>query len=341
LKKQIIIVTFLVLFLGVGFLVYFGQQKVHTEKLYYSGTIDATQSELSFQVNGRVVGVLVDEGQPVEKDQLLAELDKSPYLSRRKEAEANLIRVEKNLQRVKTFLEVYEKTLPAEVERAGAGVSSARAVLNEAQKNKERYDKLYKNNVVSQMEWENAILRNDTAKARLSEANAVLKQARSNLKKLKAAGKEIEVAKAQYMAAKAALDFTGIRLEYTRLRSPFSGIVTSRNVEPGEVVTAGREVLTLSDLSTVKLKIFVGETEIGKVKPGQKVRVKVDAFPDKVYTGTVSFISTEGEFTPKIIQTHKERVKLVYLVKVSIPNPDVELKPGMPADAWLQKPGVS
>jgi HlyD family secretion protein len=64
--------------------------------------------------------------------------------------------------------------------------------------------------------------------------------------------------------------------------------------------------------------------------------VKSDTFPDKVYKGEVSFISPEGEFTPKIIQTHKERVKLVYLVKVSIPNPDLELKPGMPADAWLR-----
>jgi len=102
------------------------------------------------------------------------------------------------------------------------------------------------------------------------------------------------------------------------------------------VVTPGREVLTLSDLSKVNLKIFVTETEIGKVKTGQKVEVRVDTFPDKYYTGYVSFISPEGEFTPKMIQTHKERVKLVYLVKVSLSNPNGELKSGMPADAWLR-----
>jgi HlyD family secretion protein len=115
------------------------------------------------------------------------------------------------------------------------------------------------------------------------------------------------------------------------------GVVTSRNIEPGETVTPGREVITISDLSRVDLKIFVDETEIGKVKPGQKVDVKVDTFPGKTYTGSVSFISPEGEFTPKIIQTKKERVKLVYLVKVSIANPNVELKSGMPADAWLRQ----
>ena len=113
-------------------------------------------------------------------------------------------------------------------------------------------------------------------------------------------------------------------------------MITSRSVEPGEVLNVGREIMTLSDLSTVDLKIFVDETEIGKVKPGQNVDVKVDTFPNKIFKGKVSFISPEGEFTPKIIQTRKERVKLVYLVKVSLPNPDFELKSGMPADAWLR-----
>ena len=90
------------------------------------------------------------------------------------------------------------------------------------------------------------------------------------------------------------------------------------------------------DLSSIELKIFVDETEIGKVIPGQRVDVKIDTFPNKVFEGKVSYISPEGEFTPKVIQTQKERVKLVYLVKVFIPNPDLELKSGMPADAWLR-----
>ena len=121
-------------------------------------------------------------------------------------------------------------------------------------------------------------------------------------------------------------------MDYTQLKSPTVGILTNRNVEPGETVTTGREVLTISELARVDLKIFVDETEIGK-----KVDVKVDTFPGKSYTGYVSFVSPEGEFTPKIIQTKKERVKLVYLVKVSILNPKFELKEGMPADAWLRQ----
>lgn len=107
-------------------------------------------------------------------------------------------------------------------------------------------------------------------------------------------------------------------------------------MEPGEVVSPNREVITLSDLSRADLKIFVDETEIAKVKPGQDADIKVDSFSDKIYRGKVSFISPDAEFTPKIIQTHKERVKLVYLVKISVDNPKYELKSGMPADAWLR-----
>ena len=179
-------------------------------------------------------------------------------------------------------------------------------------------------------------LKYDTATAKMEEAKAALLQAKSNLNKIDAMEKEIAAAQAQVKAGQAAAEQAQLQLGYCRLAAPYQGIITSRNIEPGEVITPSRQVLTLSDLSSVKLKIFVGETEIGRVKPGQKVDIKTDTFPGKVYNGAVSFISPEGEFTPKIIQTHKERVKLVYLVEVTIPNPNLELKSGMPADAWLR-----
>jgi len=298
--------------------------------------MEATNSELAFQVGGRVVNISVREGESVENEQILAELDQSEYRARHEQASANLDRSEKKLRQLEMVLEIYKKTLPAEVARARAVVSSSRDTMEEARKHKKRYDTLFEKNVVSENEWETVKLRYQTADARLSEAEAVLEQAQSNLKKIEATGKEVEATKADVRAVRAALKITEIQLKYTKLKAPFNGIIVSRNVELGEVVIPGREVLTLSDLSTMDLKIFVGETEIGRVKPGQRVEVKSDTFPDKVYKGEVSFISPEGEFTPKIIQTHKERVKLVYLVKVSIPNPDLELKPGMPADAWLR-----
>jgi len=335
-KKRIIIVVFLALFIGVGLLVYFGQQTVQKGELYYSGTIEATQANLAFQTSGRVQAVLVREGQAVVKDQILAELDGAELASRLEQARANLDKSIKNQQQLETMLEVYQRTLPAEVARAEAGVASARFVLEDTRKNDQRYEQLFQKGVASAKERDLTRLNYDTAAARLAEAEANLSASRSNLKKIDAARQDVAAARSQIQAARAALEQADIQLQYARLKAPISGVITSRSMEPGEVVSPGREVLTLSDLARVDLKIFVDETAIGKVKPGQKADVRIDTYPDKIYTGHVAFVSPEGEFTPKIIQTKKERVKLVYLVKVSIPNPNYELKSGMPADAWLR-----
>ena len=335
-KKRIVIFVFLVLFIGVGLFVYFGQQSAQKGELYYSGTIEATQANLAFQTSGRVQAVWVREGQAVVKDQVLAELDGAELASRLEQARANLDKSIRNRQQSETMLDLYNQTLPAEVDRADAGVAAARLALEDTRKNDQRYEQLFQKSVISAKERDRVKLQYDTAVTRLAEVEAGLKAARSNLKKIDAARQDVAVAHSQIQASRAALEQTDIQRQYARLKAPAGGIITSRNVEPGEVVTPGREVLTLSDLATVDLKIFVDETAIGKVKPGQKVDIRIDTFPDKVYEGQVAYVSPEGEFTPKIIQTKKERVKLVYLVKVSIPNPDFELKSGMPADAWLR-----
>ncbi len=336
-KKKILMGAFVVLLLGAGLMVWFGQQSMKKDGLYYSGTVEAaTISNLSFQVGGKVLKVLVAEGQLVEKDQPLAELDRAEFEAARDQASATLDRSERSQDQAAALLEVYRKTLPDEVARAEAGVASARDVLTEAQSNKERYDQLYARQVVSKKEWETVKLNYDTARSKLAETEAVLRQAKGNLGRIGATEREVEAARAQAAASKAALEQARIQLDRTQLRAPFAGIVTSRNIEPGEVVTSTRQAITLSDLTAVKVKIYVGETEIGGVKPGQRADVKVDSLPGKTFEGTVTFVSPEGEFTPKIIQTQKERVKLVYLVEITVPNPNLELKTGMPADAWLK-----
>jgi HlyD family secretion protein len=388
LKKRLIIIFFLAILIAIGALVYLRQHQAQIAELYYSGTIEAKQAELAFQVNGKVVDLLVNEGQKVNKNQILTKLDQSEFLARRTQAQANLNSSIKALQQKEDILDLYKTTLPDEVARAEAAVTALEAQLNDlkagsraqeierarlacqaakitmeqARKDNERFERLYQEGTVSEKERDAVALRYETtfkeyegsketfgllkegyrketiraAEAKLAEGQAFLKQAKNNLKKITAAKSEVEVAAAQKKAARATLEVSEIQLGYTVLKAPFDGIITSRNIEPGEVVSPGREVLSIADMSTVDLKVFVGETEIGKIKPGQKVDVKTDTFPGKIYTGIVSFISPEGEFTPKIIQTHKERVKLVYLVKISIPNPDLELKSGMPADAWFR-----
>jgi HlyD family secretion protein len=328
--------VFVALLIGVGLLVYLDQKNNREKGLFYSGIIEATQANLSFQVPGRVAQVNVQEGQSVTKDQIIAELDRAELESRYAQAKANLDRAQKTKQQLETVLDISRKTLPSEVARATANVKSVKDTLKDAEKNDKRFEDLFRNGVITEKERDTMKLNYDVAKSRLAESESVLKLAQGNLTRIDAAKQDIEVATAQINSISASLNQASIQLAYTQLKSPIDGIITSRNIEPGETVNSGREVITVSDLSRVDLKIFVDETEIGKVKPGQKVDVKVDTFPGKTYTGTVSFISPEGEFTPKIIQTKKERVKLVYLVKVSIANPNFELKSGMPADAWLR-----
>jgi len=388
LKKRLILIAFLVFLLGVGGLVYWGQRKEGLSELYYSGTIEATQANLAFQVSGRVSEVFFDEGHAVEKKQLIAVLEQEEFLAWREQAQSDLMRSQENLKQMETILELNRKVLPAEVERVAASVKAlesqlaeleagyriqevdrarysyeqARFALEEARKDKQRFDKLFERKIIAENDKEGTDLKYETAlkeyerarkayellqegyrketvetaRSKLAEGRAAFKQARDNLKKIEATESEVAAAKAQVLSAEAALELAEIRLQHTELRAPFKGIIVSRNVEPGEVVSPGQEVISLADLSKVDLKVFVAETEIGMVKPGQEVEVKIDTFPAKTYAGNVSFISPEGEFTPKIIQTHKERVKLVYLVKIAIPNPDLELKTGMPADAWFK-----
>lgn len=387
-KKRLILVAFLVLLVGAGGSVYWGQHTKRTSELYYSGMIEATQANLAFQAAGRLSEVRVDEGQAVDAGQSLAVLDQGSALANRDQALANLMRAESTLKQMGTLLALNREALPAQVEMAEAAVQtlqaqllelesgyrdqdiqqaflaleSKRIAMEDARKDKLRDEELFQRKVIpekvldaSSLKYETAVKEHERAqqayallkegyrkesiqagRSRLHEARAALKLARINLKNIEVTEKEADVARAQVQAAQAVLELARIQLSYTELTSPFKGIVTSRNAEPGEVVTVGQEVISISDLSEVDLKIFVDETEIGRVKPGQKVDVKIDTFADKTYQGKVTFISSEGEFTPKIIQTRKERVKLVYLVKVKIPNPDFELKTGMPADAWLR-----
>ncbi len=335
-KKKAIILTFFGLFLAAAIFVYVAKEKNRQDELFFSGTIEATDSQLAFQVRGIVRDVLVSEGQAVKPGALLAVLDDSEYQAALGQAAANVEAARKTLSKIEATLTLLKESLPADIDRARAAVESAGAVYEEAKRNLERYEALFEIKAVSEQDRDAMKRHHDTALAGLAESRAALRQAESGLKKIDATEEERQAAMAQIEALEATRRLAEIQLGHTRLTAPFEGIVTSRNVEPGEVVTAGREVLTESDLSRVDLKIYVNETDLGYVHPGQAVDVKIDTFPGKTYRGTVSYISPEGEFTPKIIQTRKERVKLVYLVKVSIPNERLELKTGMPADAWLR-----
>jgi HlyD family secretion protein len=147
--------------------------------------------------------------------------------------------------------------------------------------------------------------------------------------------KELATARIQVKEAASALEVIQTQIEYSNLYAPASGVVLVKNAEPGEFVVPGGAVVTLGQIDKPWLKAFINETDLGRVKLGQKVIVTTDTYRDKEYPGKVTFISSQAEFTPKNVQTTKERVKLVYRIKVGLENPHNELKPGMPADAQI------
>jgi multidrug resistance efflux pump len=293
LKKKVILIVFLILLVGVGSLVYYGQHRLGTAQLYYSGTIEATRADLSFQLNGRVDAVLVDEGHAVKRSQVLARLDPAELMAYRDKADAELNRALETFAQTRAVLDLNRRVLPDEVMRAEAAVQALKAQLNElqsgfrsqevenvrltyektranmedAKRNKDRYDRLYDRRVVAQKDrdainliYEMALREFEqaretyaltkegfrkeeiqTARAKLAEGRALLKQARSNLKKIEVSERDVNAAQALVRSARSALHLSEIQLSYVELKSPFDGMVTSRNTEPGEVVSPGRK----------------------------------------------------------------------------------------------------
>jgi len=181
------------------------------------------------------------------------------------------------------------------------------------------------------------LVREGPRKEQIEQARAALQQAtaRDALVKAGPRKEQIEQARARLEQVRQALAAAETRLSYAVVVSPLSGLVLSENIEPGEYVAAGTPVVTVGELANVWLRAYINETDLGRVKAGQLARVRTDTDPNKVYEGRISFLSSQAEFTPRNVQTEKERVKLVYRVKIEIPNPQMELKPGMPADAEI------
>lgn len=173
---------------------------------------------------------------------------------------------------------------------------------------------------------------------KIAQARAALAQVTAQFELVLAGPRKetIQQATARTEQAKAGIQLAQTKLDNAILKSPLTGIVLSKNTEPGEFVAAGTPVVTVADLENVWLRAYINEADLGRVKIGQVVHVTTDTYPDKRYDGRVSFVSSEAEFTPKNVQTSQERVKLVYRIKVDIMNIDMELKPGMPADGIIE-----
>ncbi|GAB4558441.1 MAG: efflux RND transporter periplasmic adaptor subunit [Anaerolineae bacterium] len=175
----------------------------------------------------------------------------------------------------------------------------------------------------------------DAAEAAYHAAEAQVEQARAALERLQegATEEQIAAAEAAVRQSEAALDLLAEQRKKLTIVAPRSGTIVSRPVKRGEVVVPGQPLMRIADLDQVILTAYVPEDRIGWVRLGDQVSVTVDSFPGRVFTGRVTYISDRAEFTPKNVQTQEERINMVFAVKITLDNPDHELKPGMPADA--------
>jgi len=186
--------------------------------------------------------------------------------------------------------------------------------------------------VLKASEYDYALAKIDYERAvNLLEAGAISQQ------KLDEAKTKHDGSLAKVEQNKASLELAKTRLGFTDLASPLDGFVLVKSALVGEVVQPGAPVFTVLDLSNIWVTAYINEKDLGKIKLNQEVDVLTDTYPGKKYPGRISFISNEAEFTPKTIQTTEERVKLVYRVKVKVENTNLELKPGMPADAYIRE----
>jgi len=316
-----------------------------------NGRIEGDHYTVASKMPGKVVEVLVHEGDTVKEGQLQARLDDAQVRAKVDQAQAAVKALGAQLTAAHTTLDILRKQIPLRVDTAKAGVAHAEAALaaakasaEQAAKDAKRFQELLKKRTVEKHRAEQAELAWKVARAEYAAAMAALTQARKQLaeaelgwEQVRAKEQELTALEAQHEQARAALAEAKSVLDDLTILAPASGIVTTRIVNEGEVVAAGSPLIDIVDLDRLYLKVYIPGKEIGKVRLGLPARIYTDAFPDQPFPATVRYIASQAEFTPKEVQTPDERVKLVYAVKLYLEeNPEHRLTPGLPADAVIR-----
>ena len=287
-----------------------------------SGQVEATEVRVAAKVPGNLERVAVEEGDAVTKGSVLAVLDtvdlalvKSQNAADRDQARANLALLQAGSRR-------------EDVAGGRAVVAQRKADFEAADKELQRQQALLAKGLGAEKAVDDARGRRDMAKAALDAANESLARLVKGSRP-----EEIAGARAAYARAQAKLEASEEQVEDGVIRSPLDGVVTAKLAESGEYVNAGTGIVVVSDILHPWLTVFVGGSDLPKVKVGSVARVYTDAKGDKGRDGRVSYVSPTAEFTPRNVQTREERSKLVYRVKIQLDNRDGTFKPGMPADA--------
>jgi len=260
----------------------------------YVGVAEGTTFEVSSQYGGKLLERLVDEGAEVKKAQVVARLDAVDWTYQMDQ----LIAAKEELQ--------------AQLGSQGSLTAQASADNAFQQERLSRNKLLYQNQTISQQAY-------DDIRQASEKSSTVLQSAKYQQQVLQAKLKQVE----------AQINLMQRKIVDTEVEAPASGVISKTYYEMGEFTTAMRPIMEITSLDTVKTTIYVNQKEIPSIKQGQTVKVKIDG-SSEVFTGTVSWISSRAEFTPKYILTDETRSALVYAVRISVPNPNRIIKHGMP-----------
>jgi len=291
-----------------------------------SGTVEATEVQLGFLVAGRVESIGVREGDPVKAGQELSSLDLAETGARLNQARAQVEAARALLAELETGAR------PEEIAQARAARDAVLERLNDAGRDLERAERLFQGGAISKEAVEKARTAHQVAMNQHTQADEKLRELESGPRREK-----IEAQRAALAQSEANVAAIEAVLSQMVIRAPFDGLVSVRHREPGEIVSPGAPVLTIQNRDDRWVRIFVPEDRIGAVRHGAPATIVTDTYRDRSYTGSVAFIASEAEFTPKTVQTAEERVRLVYAIKVRITGDGTyDLKPGMPADVRLE-----
>jgi HlyD family secretion protein len=323
-KRILLIVVIFVAVAGLLYYLFTREKEEEGAFIKVSGNIEATEVDVGFKISGRIVSRFFEEGDWVDQGKVLAKLDDEDLRNRLDVARAMLMSAKARLNKL------LAGSRPEEIRQAEAALNQAKVDLQNKETQYERLKSLFEKKVVPKET-------SDNAEAAFKIAKAAFQKAEENYLLVKEGPRkeDIDDARAQLDQARASVKLNETQLSYTTLYAPISGVVLVKSGEIGEVVNPGTSIITMADIENVWLKAYIPETDLSKVKWGQEVIVTTDLRPKKEYKGKISFISSQAEFTPKQIQTEKERVTLVYRIKVDVSNKDHELKPGMPADGRI------
>jgi HlyD family secretion protein len=307
------------------------------DRIRASGYIEATEVQVAAEVGGRIVELSVAEGVRIEKDAVVARLDARDVelALRRARAERQQADAQRRLLLAGARPEEIRQA-EAQRDAAAADLATARDEMGAAERDFERFDALLAANAGSRKQRDDALTRRDVAQARVRGAEERVRSATEVVNRVRAGARsqEIEAAAARVAAVDAQIASIAKSASDAVVRSPLAGVVTEKLVDAGEIVRPGTPLAIVADLDHAWANVYIGEPDVPKVKLGQPATLFTDAGGPGI-PGTITFIASKAEFTPRNVQTAEERSKLVYRLKITVDNRQGVLKQGMPVEAEI------